>query len=65
MPGEIHERLLFIQRLFTSKTNPLLASNQQEFLRTNRLHTNMTSGDVIIIDNGAYVLTGLGFKNIW
>jgi len=63
-PCEDQERLQTILRLFTSPSNPLIKGNKQEFLRTNRLHVSMTSGDVVMLMDRAYVLTGLGFKRV-
>lgn len=61
---EIHVMLEKVFKRFNSRDNPLIMSEHQEFLRSNRLHTSMSVGDVVMLNRRAYVVTGLGFRMV-
>lgn len=50
--------------LFNNDENPLSEKYYQEIIINNKLHTSMSMGDVIKINNEYYIVCGIGFKKL-
>jgi hypothetical protein len=58
--NELFEKLF---NLFNSPENPLC--KQQKLIKTNKLHTSMSIGDIIEVDEKErYMVGGLGFRKL-
>jgi hypothetical protein len=53
-----------IFQLFNSAENPLAMSNKQQFIRDNKIHTSMSVGDIVQIDDVYWVVSGCGFQRM-
>jgi len=49
---------------FNSNDNPLNAQEMQRVIRENNLHTSMSVGDAISVDNDVYTVKSFGFKKM-
>ena len=49
--------------LFNSDNNPLSTKEHQQYIKENELHTSMSVGDVISVNERFYVV-GMGFKEV-
>jgi hypothetical protein len=50
--------------LFNSEKNPLSSIEKQKYIRDNKLHTSMSVGDIININNEYWICCGIGWKKL-
>lgn len=49
---------------FNSDNNPLLEEPYQKFIKENKLHTSLSVGDVIQLEDKFYVCKGFGWEEL-
>jgi len=55
-----------IYHILNCEENPLGTPENQEFIRENKLHTSMSVGDIISIDEKEFwIVKGIGFDKLW
>lgn len=68
IPEEPRKILENLFSLFNSENNPLLNDKEQKIIEDNRLHTSMSTGDIIKLGNGenieTWVCGGIGWEKL-
>lgn len=62
--SSLYEYLESLFALFNSEDNPLCSEDSQDYIIKNKLHTSMSIGDIIKINDKSYCASTFGFTEI-